>query len=108
PTNYIHAHLRPRGPNTRPTLISITQSLTQIWNSLLQPTKPGSLDDPRALHNVFLMEDIAAGAEQGFVLPLAGEDAQWAEENMQEFRRRAEDGEEGMRRLVEEVGRSTS
>lgn len=62
----------------------------------------GRLDDERALHNVFLMEDVAAGAEQGFVLPVAGRDAEWAKENMGEFEKRAGDGDESMGLLVRE------
>lgn len=49
------------------------------------------------------MQDIAAGAEQGFILPIAGEDGKWIEENMAEFERRAKDGDESMRALAEEV-----
>lgn len=62
----------------------------------------GRLDDERALHNVFLFEDIVAGAEQGFVLPQAGKDGEWASENMHAFKRRAEDGDESMGALVKE------
>lgn len=62
----------------------------------------GRLDDERALHNVFLMEDIVAGSEQGFELPAAGEDEGWAKKNMEAFEERARDGDEGLRRLVEE------
>jgi hypothetical protein len=49
------------------------------------------------------MEDIVAGAEQGFLLPVAGGDAQWAAEHLAEFRRRADDGDESMQGLVREV-----
>ena len=62
----------------------------------------GRLDDERALHNVFRMEDIVAGSEQGFELPVAGEDEGWARGDMKAFEKRAKDGDEGMRRLVEE------
>lgn len=62
----------------------------------------GRLDDERALHNVFLMEDIVAGAEQGFVLPVAGKDGEWAERNMDAFEKRAGEGDESMEALVRE------
>lgn len=35
-----------------------------VWNAA-DPDAPGRLDDPRALHNVFIMEDIVGGMEQG-------------------------------------------
>ena len=69
----------------------------------MQPTHPGSITDPKALHSVFLYEDIAAGAEQGFVLPVAGNDAQWARDHLDAFQERAAGGDEGMRALVEDV-----
>ena len=62
----------------------------------------GRLDDVRALHNLFLMEDIVAGAEQGFVLPIAGSDEQWARKHMAEFEKRMEDGDESMGVLLRE------
>ncbi|KAF1362865.1 hypothetical protein EJ07DRAFT_105836 [Lizonia empirigonia] len=109
-TNYILGHLRPR-PNNAANRTHVVATLTQIWNEHARPlesalgsTAPGNgrLDDERALHNVFLIEDIVAGAEQGFMLPVAGQDAEWAKENMGEFERRAGEGDESMRVLVQE------
>jgi len=54
------------------------------------------------LDTVFVMGDIVAGIEQGFMLPEAGMDWKWAAENWDEFNRRAREGDEGMKRLVEE------
>jgi hypothetical protein len=51
------------------------------------------------------MGDIVAGYEQGFMLPEAGEDGKWIRENMAEFERRAEDGDDVMRDMVEEINR---
>ncbi|KAI8942280.1 hypothetical protein NX059_000359 [Plenodomus lindquistii] len=63
----------------------------------------GSLANPLTLHNIFIHGTIVTGAEQGFLLPLAGQDDQWLEENMAEFKRRADVGDESMRKLVGEV-----
>ncbi|KAF2844672.1 hypothetical protein T440DRAFT_314665 [Plenodomus tracheiphilus IPT5] len=68
-----------------------------------KPTEQGRLDNPLTLHNIFLHESIAAGAEQGFLLPLAGQDGTWMQENMAEFERRAETGDESIRVLVGEI-----
>ncbi|KAF2631260.1 hypothetical protein BU25DRAFT_386290 [Macroventuria anomochaeta] len=94
-TNYILGHLRPR-PNNAEKLSHIVKTITAIWNEHARPV------DSRALHNVFLMEDIVAGAEQGFVLPVPGKDGEWVRENMGEFERRAGDGDESVRALVQE------
>lgn len=48
---------------------------------------------------------IVAGMEQGFVLPPAGEDAEWMRENMHAFRAKADSGDEDMKGLVEEIER---
>ena len=64
---------------------------------------PGRLDDPLALHNVFIMEDITAGAEQGFILPAAGKDGEWAKKNMAEIEKRAREGDASMRTMAEEM-----
>ena len=50
-----------------------------------------------------MMGGIIAGLEAGFVLPGAGGDVQWLEANMGEFERRAGEGDEEMKGLVEEV-----
>ncbi|KAF1924269.1 uncharacterized protein M421DRAFT_73052 [Didymella exigua CBS 183.55] len=119
-TNYILGHLRPR-PDNAAKQAHVVSALTRLWNELARPVDgvlgrvgeelgagctpkrgEGRLDDERALHNVFLMEDIVAGAEQGFALPVAGKDGEWAESNMREFERRAGDGDESMRGLVRE------
>lgn len=119
-TNYILGHLRPR-PNNAANQAHIVSTLTTLWNEHARPVDSvlgqvgekvglgykaksgdGRLDDERALHNVFIMEDIVAGAEQGFALPVAGKDGEWARENMGEFERRAADGDESMRSLVRE------
>jgi phenylpyruvate tautomerase PptA (4-oxalocrotonate tautomerase family) len=119
-TNYILGHLRPR-PNNAAKQAHIVTTLTSLWNEHARPLNSvlgqvgekvglgykaksgdGRLDDERALHNVFIMEDIVAGAEQGFALPVAGRDGEWASANMAEFERRAADGDESMRSLVRE------
>lgn len=98
-------HLRPRGQDNRPKLLALVARFTAVWNETLRPEAPGRLDDGRALHNVFIMEDIVAGTEQGFVLPVAGNDAKWLEENRGEIERRAGEGDAAMKVLLEESKR---
>lgn len=99
--NYIHAHLRPRGPDNAPKLKQLVVAIMGIWNELVQKGE-GRLDDPMALHNVFIFEDLAAGAEQGFLLPLAGQDGEWVRDNMRAFENRAKEGDESMKKLLME------
>jgi hypothetical protein len=62
------------------------------------------LDDPLALHTVFILDDIAAGAEQGMIIPPAGQDQKWADEHLDEVRERAAAGEKSMQRFEREIG----
>lgn len=55
------------------------------------------------LRATFVNATIVAGEGKGFVRPEAGEDRQWLRENMLAFRWLAEEGDEEMRLLVQEV-----
>lgn len=117
--NYIIAHIRPRPNSDRERLDRLVEKIMGLWNEHVWPDDNSSLwkskkkrsspsnrlDDNRALHNVFIMQDIDAGAEQGFILPVAGEDGQWVEKHMEEFKKRAQEGDTSMAALVEEVKR---
>ena len=69
------------------------------------PEFNGRIDDEKALHTVFIMEDINGGAEQGFILPLAGKDGDgaWAKEQMPEFEKRAAAGDQSVEKLIKEI-----
>ncbi|KAF2645963.1 hypothetical protein P280DRAFT_390252, partial [Massarina eburnea CBS 473.64] len=103
-TNTITAHLRPRPatPTTRTKHLDLLSGLTTHWNAIVQPTRPGWLSDARALDSVFIMGDMDAAAEQGFVVPQAGAegDGEWVEGNMGAFRERVEAGDTGLVGLV--------
>ncbi|KAF2829498.1 hypothetical protein CC86DRAFT_465099 [Ophiobolus disseminans] len=114
-TNFIHAHLRPRGPDNAPKLQHLVREIMRIWDERAHTESSiwrnkdkgkdeGRLDDHRALHNVFIYEDVAAGAEQGFVLPVAGQEGEWVQENIEAFKKRAEMGDESVKQLLLEVG----
>jgi phenylpyruvate tautomerase PptA (4-oxalocrotonate tautomerase family) len=113
-TNYIHAYIRPR-PLSPSTISGLTNSISDLWDQTVlrpqyassdsSPHPRGSLLEPYALHNVFIMQTISGGAEQGFILPQAGSggDGDWLAENMSEFEARAKAGDEGMKELLDWV-----
>ena len=49
------------------------------------------------------MADLTASFEAGFTHPLAGQDHQWLKEHLDEFRMKAENGDEEFRDLLEEL-----
>lgn len=104
--NYIIGHIRPRPASARSKVQDLVKGIMTLWDEMMRPgerSASGRLDDEKALHNVFIMEDITAGAEQGFILPIAGQDAVWMEENRAEFERRASHGDESMQTLLTEI-----
>lgn len=52
---------------------------------------------------IIVLGGIVAGMEVGFVLPAAGQDKQWLGDNMAEFRKRAEEGDEDFKDVLREV-----
>jgi hypothetical protein len=104
-TNYIHGHLRPRGPEGAPKLRELLEKIMAAWVKHVKHDLEGSLTDSKALHNVFIFDDVATGMEQGFLLPKAGEDKKWADENLEAFEKRARDGDEAMKKMAEEARR---
>lgn len=89
---------------------SLIIEIAAIWQDILGYSAyrdTGSLENPMDLHSIFVLDDIAAGYEQGFLLPEAGGDKRWIEENMGEFERRANAEapceDQDMQRLIEEI-----
>lgn len=74
-------------------------SIHKVWTEIV-----GTEGDAE-LRAIFVMGSIVAGWEVGFPLPAAGEDRQWLRSNMAEFEKKAKDGDEQFKELVEEVGR---
>ncbi|KAL6710191.1 hypothetical protein ACN47E_009982 [Coniothyrium glycines] len=104
--NYIIGHIRPRPASARHKVQELVTGIMALWDELVRSEDnkaSGRLDNEKGLHNVFIMEDITAGAEQGFLLPIAGQDGSWVEENMAAFEKRAEDGDASMQAFLHEI-----
>lgn len=69
--------------------------------TLTEPTEAEAA--PKELHAVFILPSIGAGWEAGFLVPEAGKDGQWIKENMGKFEKKAEEGDQVFRDLVEEI-----
>ena len=52
---------------------------------------------------IFIMGDIVAGYEHGVALPPAGGDKVWLQNNMPYFEKKAAEGNEEMKDLIEEI-----
>lgn len=94
--NHIRGHLRGGPSRSQKDYEELSVAIARAWEEVVGA-------GGGELGTVLLMPDIVAGVERGFLLPEAGRDGEWLRENWGEFRRRAGEGDEGMRELVREV-----
>ncbi|THX13731.1 hypothetical protein D6D13_03639 [Aureobasidium pullulans] len=95
-SNRIFAYVRHGPSRTQSDYDAVSKALTQAWEEIVPGTE---------LRLVMFYGAIVAGMEAGFSIPQAGDDKQWIEENMEAFKRKAEEGDEHFRELVEEYGK---
>lgn len=95
-TNNIIAHVRPGPSRPRSSYDTLCELVKGVWAKAIS-------DQKEKLDTIFIMGDIVAGFEQGFMLPEAGDDRKWIKENMEEFERRAQCGDVTMMEMVEEI-----
>ncbi|EOD48209.1 putative cis-3-chloroacrylic acid protein [Neofusicoccum parvum UCRNP2] len=98
--NAIHAHVRPGPTRPRSAYDALCTQLRALWESVFPPNDT-AITTP--LDTIFILGSIIAGEEKGFMLPEAGKDSEWVKVHLAEFEKRAGEGDEEMRVLVEEV-----
>lgn len=102
-SNRIRAHVRTSAARTQEDFKQLCNDLHVAWSSIVHtahPTKPPADQELRA---VFVLGDITAAWEAGFAVPTAGQDAQWARDNMAAFKQRASGGDADFADLVAEL-----
>jgi len=93
-TNSISAHVRHGPARGKEMYDSLVRNVAKVWGTVVKEDK-----DIR----IFVLGDIVAGFEHGFKIPEAGGDKAWMRENMPEFERKAREGNEDMKDLIEEI-----
>merc|ERR1711939_397210 len=94
--NTIQGHVR-HGPSRTPVMYEeLTSKINELWGEVVKSDR-----DVR----IFIMGDIVAGYEHGVALPPAGGDKVWLQNNMPIFEKKAEEGNQEMRDLIEEIKR---
>ena len=105
--NHLHAHVRNNASRSRSDWKDIADQYQKAWDDIvgkgLPKVRRSDPDLDTSLRSIIFMGDLTFGMELGFVVPPAGEDVEWMQENWGEFNRRAEEGDEDFRYLVEEV-----
>ena len=71
------------------------------WKNAIGP----NFSKEKQLTSIFIQGIIAAGWEQGVMIPESGHDQDWMKERFADFKKRADSGEEEMKELVEDIER---
>jgi hypothetical protein len=102
-SNRITAHVRTSAARTQRDFDQLCNDVHVAWSSIVHPGHPTKPPPDQELRAVFVLGDITAAWEAGFAVPPAGQDAQWARDNMAAFRETADGGDEDFADLVEEL-----
>jgi Putative oxalocrotonate tautomerase enzyme len=69
------------------------------WKNAIGPNS----SQEKQLTSIFVQGIIAAGWEQGVMIPESGHDRDWLKEQFTNFKKKADSGEEEMKELVEDI-----
>ncbi|KIW18088.1 hypothetical protein PV08_02375 [Exophiala spinifera] len=103
--NRILGFVRGGGPRTPTHLGELAQQIQDAWDRIINngEKKKAGHDAPRELKVVAIVGSLAAGIENGFLLPPAGEDAAWLKTHRADFEKLAATGDPDFTGLVEEM-----
>ncbi|KAL2866209.1 uncharacterized protein BJX67DRAFT_355976 [Aspergillus lucknowensis] len=99
-TNRIVAYVRSGGPRTSEDFEDLALQVQGAWDRIVVRAERCKETE---LNRVFVMGAIAAGVENGVLLPRAGGDVDWLRENLPRFEERARRGDRDFIDLVEEM-----
>ncbi|KAK6216090.1 hypothetical protein LQW54_003866 [Pestalotiopsis sp. IQ-011] len=102
-SNRISAHVRTSAARTQEDFNQLCNDLHVAWSSIVHPAHPTKPPADQELRAVFVLGDITAAWGAGFAVPTAGQDAQWAKDNMAAFKQRASGGDQDFADLVAEL-----
>jgi phenylpyruvate tautomerase PptA (4-oxalocrotonate tautomerase family) len=104
--NHIRANVRAGPSRTQEDWNELCREVERAWYEICGtplPQQKGRTVPDTTLRSVIVLGGIIAGLEAGFVLPIAGGDVAWLEENYEEFQRRADGGDEEMAGMLKEI-----
>lgn len=78
------------------------RELIKAWDKIVSLDIVDSAHD-KTLRTVWIMGALTTAVEMGFQRPAAGEEIEWLRTNKEDFERLAEEGDEDMQQLMEEL-----
>lgn len=104
--NHVRANVRTGPMRTQADWNELCKEIERAWYEIAGtplPQQKGRTAPDTTLRSVIVIGGLIAGLEAGFILPQAGGDVAWLEENWEEFNRRADAGDEEMQGMVKEI-----
>ncbi|KAH7409355.1 hypothetical protein BKA64DRAFT_394764 [Cadophora sp. MPI-SDFR-AT-0126] len=99
-TNRIFVHVRSGKGRGDEAFARLAADVEKVWDRVVgRGEEDAGAGNLKVLHAVFIVPGITA-REQGFAIPLAGEEAAWLRNSLGTFKKRADDGEENMKTLM--------
>ena len=93
-TAYVRNVSRPREE-----YVELCHRIEEEWKNAIGP----NAGKEKQLTSIFVQGTIVAGWEQGVMIPESGHDRDWLRQHFADFQRRAENGEEEMKELIEDI-----
>lgn len=94
--NHIIANVRVGPSRTQKDWNSLCEEVVSAWNGIVPMPKVrrGDPDVDYSLRSCILLGGMIGGYEAGFMIPRAGDDAQWLRDHWEEFEMKAQGGDE--------------
>jgi len=104
-SNRIFAYVRHGPSRTQADYEDVSRQISTAWDSIVPlPRIKRSMEAPDTeLRMVMFYGSIQAVYEAGFMMPAAGGDVKWLEENMHAFEEKASAGDEEFKEMIQEV-----
>lgn len=99
-SNTITGVLREGPSRTKADFDEVSQLISEAWDSIIASS---SASAERKLGAVWILGGVLSAREQGFLVPRAGEEAQWVRENLAGFQKQAQSGNEVFADLVKDL-----
>jgi Putative oxalocrotonate tautomerase enzyme len=93
-TAYVRSVSRPREE-----YVELCHRIEEGWKNAIGP----NAGKEKQLTSIFIQGTIVAGWEQGVMIPEPGHDRDWLTQQFADFQKRAQNGEEEMKELVEDI-----
>ncbi|KAF2208957.1 hypothetical protein CERZMDRAFT_100946 [Cercospora zeae-maydis SCOH1-5] len=102
-SNHIIANVRTGPSRSQEDWDALSRDVVKLWEDVVGRAEPGEGGAGKELHSLFILGGMVGGYEAGFLIPAAGGDQKWLEENWTAFEEKAKRGDRDFEKLIQEV-----